>query len=114
MSEEKIKRFIDHYKDDAVETQYNAGIVINYLNAFVIGYEQLGAQETFSVGQPVFDEDGNLMGYLGIGLYENLDYSTEGRVRIPCEHWIICLPTKYCVSGKRVYTYWQKGKKNEH
>ena len=50
MGKEDIKRFIDHYKDDAVETQYNAGIVIKYLNSFMIGYEQLGAQETFSVG----------------------------------------------------------------
>lgn len=33
--------------------------------------------------------------------------STEGKIRIPVEHWIICLPTKHCVEGKTVYTYWQ-------
>lgn len=113
MIEERIKRFIDHYKDDAVETQYKAGIVNKYLNGFMIAYEQFGAKETFSVGQPVYDEDGNIMGYLGIGLFANLNYSTEGQQRIPCEHWTVCLPTKYCVEGKRVYTYWQKGNNNE-
>lgn len=102
-----MNRFIDHYKDNGVDTQYNAGIVIRNNNYFAIAYEQMGAAETFSIGQPVYDKDKNLMGYLGIGLYANLDYFTEGNIRIPVEHWVICLPTRYCVDGKKVYTYWQ-------
>lgn len=102
-----MNRFIDHYKDENVATGYNAGTVCRYGNDFVISYEMEGAKETFSIGQPVYDKDKNLMGYLGIGLYGSLDYATEGQIRIPVEHWTICLPTKYCISGKQVYTYWQ-------
>ena len=102
-----MNKFIDHYKDENVATKYSSGRVFKYNNEFVIGYETAGAEETFSVGQPVYDKDNNLMGYTGIGLYENLDYSTERQLRIPVEHWTICLPTQYCVAGKSVYTYWQ-------
>lgn len=102
-----MNRFIDHYEDKNVDTQYGAGVVRKYGNGFLIAYETRGAEKTFSIGQPVYDKDKNLMGYLGIGLYANLDYSTEGRIRIPVEHWTICLPTNHCVDGKAVYTYWQ-------
>ena len=47
----------------------------------------------------------NIMGWLGIGLFEILNYSAK--VRVPCEYWQICLPTKFCETGKQVYTYWQ-------
>ena len=102
-----MDKFIDHYKDENVETKYDAGIVHEYGHGFVIAYGMKGAEDTFSIGQPVYDKDGNLMGYMGIGLYANLDYHTNGQVRIPVEHWSICLPTKHCIDGKRVYTYWQ-------
>lgn len=102
-----LHRFIDHYKDENVVTKYHAGTVVKYGSYFIIVYEMEGAKKTFSIGQPVYDKDNNLMGYLGIGLYENLDYGTEGKIRIPVEHWMICLPTKYCIEGKTVYTYWQ-------
>ena len=107
-----MNRFIDCYKED-MTTKYNAGTVHTYGNGYMIAYEMEGARETFSVGQPVYDGDGNLMGYMGIGLYANLDYSTEGKVRIPVEHWIICLPTKFCIPGKKVYTYWQNRERQE-
>lgn len=103
-----IERFIDHYKDKEVEIKYSAGIVEKYYNGdFIIVHEQKGAEETFSVGQPVYDEDKNLMGYLGIGLFQSLNYYTDNNIRIPAEHWRICLPTEHCVAGKKVYTYWQ-------
>lgn len=102
-----VNRFIDHYKDENVATRYYAGRVYKYDNYFIIAYGMQGAEETFSIGQPVYDKCNNIMGYLGIGLYANLDYSTEGKIRIPAEHWMICLPTKHCVEGKTVYTYWQ-------
>lgn len=103
-----MNRFIDCYKDENVETKYAAGYVSKYENEYIISYETMGANETFSIGQPVYDKDENIMGYMGIGLYRNLDYySEEAKVKIPVEHWTICLPTKYCVEGKSVYTYWQ-------
>lgn len=102
-----MNRFIDHYKDAGVDTKYSAGIVRKYENEFIIAYEMKGASETFSIGQPVFDKDKNIMGYLGISFYKHLDYSTEGLIRIPVENWTICLPTEYCIDGKKVYTYWQ-------
>jgi len=100
-------KFIEQMKMEKVDRQYDAGVVCENDGNYIIGYEMQGAEETFSIGQPVYDKDKNLMGYLGIGLYANLNYYTEGQIRIPVEHWIICLPTKYCEVGKRVYTYWQ-------
>jgi hypothetical protein len=108
-----LNRFIDHYTDENVATQYSAGRVNKYGNGYMVAYEMEGAKETFSIGQPVYDKDKNLMGYLGIGLYANLDYSTEGQIRIPVEHWTVCLPTKHCVDGKAVYTYWQTQERSE-
>lgn len=69
--------------------------------------------DTFSIGMPVYDTEDNLMGYLGIGLYYNLNYS-EGYTgeyngeSIPVECWQICKPTPYCKEGKSVRTYWQR------
>lgn len=106
---ETISRFIKQYdiEDIDMATQYDAGRVCVNNGEYIISYEMQGALNTFSVGQPVFDKDGNLMGYLGIGLYAHLDYATSKSIRIPCEYWKICLPTKYCECGKKVYTYWQ-------
>ena len=105
-----VKKFIEHYKDDVPEDalRYEAGKVIDDKYGFHIGWEQYGAEETFSVGQPVYDEHGNIMGYLGIGLYSNLDYSTDKNIRIPVAYWQICLATQHCKAGKKVITYWQE------
>ena len=108
-----MNRFIDQYKIKGISTEYNAGKVRKYGEGFIVAYEQNGARETFSIGQPVYDDEKNLMGYFGIGLYDSLDYSTVTKMRIPVEHWTICLPTKHCVEGKAVYTYWQTVKGGE-
>ena len=103
-----IKRFIEQYdKDIEMRTDFEAGQVCYNDGELIIGYEMQGARDTFSVGQPIFDEDGNLMGYLGIGVFGHLDYATTEPIRIPVEYWKICLPTKYCEAGKKVFTYWQ-------
>ena len=94
-----------------VATKYDSGTVCEKDGNFIIGYEMKGAEDTFSIGQPVYDVDGNIMGWLGIGLYSSLNYSSE--IRIPCEYWQICLPTKHCVAGKKVYTYWQNKEAKE-
>ncbi len=105
------KRFITCYKETEVSTKYDAGIVVEDGGNFLVGYEMQGARDTFSIGQPVYDKDGNLMGYLGIGVFDHLDYATDGNIRIPVEHWTICLPTKHCEGGKKVFTYWQNKEK---
>ena len=108
---ETISRFIDQIDSgNEYDTEYSAGIVSEQKgNGFSAAWGQYGAIETFSIGQPVFDGGGNLMGYLGISLYSNLDYSAKER--IPVEYWKICLPTEYCREGQKVYTYWQNKKR---
>jgi len=98
-----MKKFIDQIE---IDTTYDAGIVVKHEDGYGIGHETHGAERTFSVGQPVYDKEGHIMGWLGIGLYHHLDYSCE-TVRVPSEYWQICLPTEYCEEGKKVYTYWQ-------
>ena len=106
MKEKYVKPlFIGQIEEEKLATTYNAGIVCKRDGNFLIGYEMKGAEETFSIGQPVYDKDGNIMGWLGIGLFKNLNYSAK--IRVPCEYWQICLPTKHCEEGKKVYTYWQ-------
>lgn len=103
-----IKRFIDTCEVDEELLQYSAGIVAKYGSGFIVTYQQKGAEETFSIGQPVYDRARNKLGYLGLGMYKNLDYSgcRSGEL-IPCECWSICNPTSYCKHGVAVYTYWQ-------
>jgi len=101
----QVYKFISQGSEQ--DTEFDAGIVLRDGGEFIIGYEMKGAENTFSIGQPVYDEDLNIMGWLGIGLFDALDYATDKDVRIPCEYWKICLPTKYCEVGKKVYTYWQ-------
>ena len=105
----EIKKFIDQVTSKNIETKYNAGRVWQCENDFLVSCETLGAQETFSIGQPVFDTDGNLMGYLSITLLNNLNYFCQDEYvsRIPKECWKICLPTRYCEHGKQIRTFWQ-------
>lgn len=109
-----IKEFIECHKDKNVETRYYAGRIgkDSKRGCFRVICQQYGAEESFSVGQPVYDENGNIMGYLGIGLCSDLDYAVNG-IRIPVEYWEICLSTEHCMEGKRVYTYWQNKQRLE-
>ncbi len=110
-----ISRFINQYDVEGIEiaTEFDAGKVCANDGEYIISYVMEGAKKTFSVGQPVFDKDGNLMGYLGIGVFAHLDYATTEPIRIPVEYWKICLPTKHCEVGKKVYTYWQHKAESE-
>lgn len=105
-----MNRFIEQIGKH--ETRYNAGTVCEINGGFGICYNEYGAEETFAVGMPVYDKDNNLMGYLGIGLYDGLTYGGTDMV-IPCEYWQICLPTKNCEVGKKVFTYWQMLERKE-
>ena len=108
-----VKRFIECYKDEDVATEYEAGYIVKDMDEYVISGQMQGAEKTFSIGQPIYDREGNLMGYLGISLFHNLDYSTDTNIRIPVEKWVVLLPTKYCNHGKWVVTYWQNKKGEE-
>ena len=105
--------FIEFIHQEEVPTEllkYKAGRVCAADGrGFKICYEQKGAAETFSVGQPVYDEDNNLMGYMDIKLYEGLNYADRRNgEKIPVFSWGIGKPTKHCVAGKKVFTYWQR------
>jgi hypothetical protein len=108
---------LDKFRDDGL-LKLSAGTVYKDRNRFTVGYQTNGAEETFSIGQPVFDKDWNLMGYLGISLYSHLDYADRvpGRniatgepieLRVPVEEWAIENHTPRCEEGKAIYTYWQ-------
>ena len=107
----EIIRFIDQIKEgiNKKNLKYDAGIVCKHDDKYIIGYSMCGAEELFSIGQPIYDENNFLMGYLGINLFHNLDY--DAQIRIPCECWEICMPTKYCIDGKQIYTYWHQQEK---
>lgn len=109
-----IKVFNTQEKPDVSLLKYDAGWVYQNGDEFFITEEQAGVEETFSVGQSVFDKKGNLLGYLGISLLKSLDYYNESGVRIPVETWRICLPTEHCKHGVEIVTYWQKELKDEN
>jgi hypothetical protein len=49
---------------------------------------QMGALETFSVGMPVYGENGDEIGRLSIGLFKNLNYANDNiDLEIPVEYW---------------------------
>lgn len=114
---EQIKRFIDQIKEGVNKEwmHLSSGWVYFDRESYHITEQQKGAEEDlFSVGQPVYDKDGNLMGYLGIDILTHLNYASDCDVKTPCEVWKICRPTEYCKHGKRVYTYWQNKEKESN
>lgn len=96
------------------ELEYDAGRLSLHNGDFIVDHAMRGAEETFSIGQPVYTDEGELIGYLGIGLFGNLDYYLDNlELRVPVEYWKICLPTKHCVPGVHVNTYYQNLKRGE-
>ena len=103
-----IKEFIEQNNIESGDLQYYAGRISSNNGDYIIGYSQRGAEDTFSICQPMFDKDHNLLGYLGIGMYQHLDYTHHPhKTDIPCYYWKICSPTQYCQVGIEVFTYWQ-------
>lgn len=101
---DEYTKFVNQKLEDSDFLKYSAGIITKHN---IVGYPQKGAEKTFSIGQPMFDAEGRLLGYLGIGLFDSLDYSNDKGIRIPVECWVIELPTRHCEVGKNVFTYWQ-------
>lgn len=58
-----------------------------------IAYETIGAQETFAVGMPMYDQQGKMLGRLTLDFYDNLDYTMEEsdgkEIKVPSEYWRI-------------------------
>ena len=110
--------FVDQETVDEGLLKYSAGHVCKDWNGgricYVVSSEQCGARMTFSIGQPVFNKGGKLLGYLGIGLFDALNYTTTtDGLNIPVEHWEIGLPTRECQNGVVIYTYWQNRARKE-
>lgn len=110
-----LELFVKQNKIDKENLKYDAGIVYDYSdNEFIIANEQKGAEDTFSIGQPIYDKQKNKLGYLGIGMYKNVNYYCENiEEQIPVYYWKICNYTKYCKSGVKIFTYWQNFNKFE-
>ena len=111
----ELKLFVEQLKSgvDQNDLRYDAGRVFLHKGRYVIDYSQKGAEKTFSVGQPVYNDNGDLLGYLGLGLFESLNYGAD--IRVPVEFWEIQLNTPQCRNGVHIKTYWQKeeGVENE-
>ena len=112
------RRFVDQIKEGINEERLklSAGVIWRTADdLFMIDGAQAGAEDDlFSIGQPVFDKDGNLMGYLGIGILRNLNYASDFEMNIPVEHWEVCRPTEHCKPGKKVFTYWHIKEKEKN
>lgn len=107
-----IEKFINQERVNTDTSKYSAGYITKIRTGnkccYAINMQQCGAEMTFSVGQPVYNTTGALLGYLGLGILDNLDYSNkEKKTRCPVEFWEVNLPTKVCKEGVQVVTYWQ-------
>lgn len=104
-----IKLFINEYnnKYDDKTLQYRAGEICEDGD---ITNQQLGAEETFAIGMPIYDEEGNELGKLSIGLFKNLNYSTPPTITIPVYTWRV--DGYRAAKRKRIYTYYQHNRKS--
>lgn len=106
-----ISTFFEQSRPDGVSTilsskiDYDPGI-----NQYIIVQTYKELEETFSIGQPVYDCNYNLVGYLSIKLYASTytyKKNDSELLKVPIYYWIVGNPTKYCKSGSYIYTYWQ-------
>lgn len=102
---ENIKLFINEYKTkyDDKTLSYYAGEVCEDGD---ITNQQQGAEETFAIGMPVYDESGVELGKLSIGLFKSLNYNTPDiDFKIPVYTWRI---DRYRSEvRKKIKTYYQ-------
>jgi hypothetical protein len=83
----KIRTFIDDCTTEYKE--FNLSLRAGYIDEDgIICNAQMGAIDTFSVGMPVYDDDGVELGRLSIGLWKNLNWSQDKiDIEIPVHHW---------------------------
>jgi len=98
-----IKLFINEYKTkyDDKTLSYYAGEICEDGD---ITNQQAGAEETFSIGMPVYDTDNKEIGKLSIGLFDNLNYSADLDIKIPVYTWRV---DGYKGKRKSIKTYYQ-------
>jgi len=105
--------FVNQTSVDFSNLKWAAGKVSTYKLRTHIVFDVQGAQhgalETFSVGQPVYDEEDNLMGFLACSLMSEVSYAERyNGERIPSAYWVIENPTAHCKVGKNIVTFWQR------
>lgn len=105
-----IKEFIEQTSINKDLLKYDAGKVYGYEdNLYLVNNSEHGALGTFSTSQPVYDDENNLLGYLGLNVLRCLNYTkTPQGEDIPVPIWEICNPTKYCKAGVHINTFWQR------
>lgn len=83
----KIKTFIDDCTTEYKE--FELSLRAGYIDEDgIICNAQMGAIDTFSVGMPVYDDDGVELGRLSIGLWKNLDWAQDKiDIKIPAHYW---------------------------
>jgi hypothetical protein len=80
-----IKLFVYEYDKKYTDSlQYSAGEICENGD---ITNQKAGAEETFSIGMPVYDMDNNEIGKLSMCLFDNLNYSLDLDIKIPVETW---------------------------
>lgn len=115
---ENVLRFSEQDEVKRSTINFDAGYVQEYEEdgnkLYVIEWIQSGAEKTFSIGQPVFNSKGDQMGVLGIYILGN-DYWEKYHIAglTVMDAWIICMPTKHCKAGEKVYTYWQNKERED-
>ena len=100
----KIKLFIDEYKTkyDEFTLSLSAGEICEDGD---ITNQTKGAEETFAIGMPVYDEQGNELGKLSVGLFDSLNYhAPDIKIKIPVYTWRI---GGYKGERKRIKTFYQ-------
>lgn len=101
----KLKRFIDNHdtKYDQFTLSLDAGSIGE---DGIIGYQQLGILDTFSIGMPIYTYDNEYIGRLSVGLFKNLNYSkkTTDGLDIPVECWRV---DGYKGKPQKIKTYHQ-------
>lgn len=97
-----LKLFINEYKnkyDDLL--QYYAGVICEDGD---ITYQQAGAEETFSIGMPVYDMNNQEIGRLSVGLFDNLNYLADLDIKIPVYTWRV---VGYKGKRQKIKTFYQ-------
>jgi len=100
----EIKLFLEEYKTkyDKKTLAYKAGEICEDGD---ITNQQVGAEETFAIGMPVYDKEGKELGKLSIGLFENLNYNTPDLdFNIPVYTWRV---EGYKGKRQTIKTYYQ-------
>lgn len=103
MSRKIIKRFIDDFKNDySKNLKYSAGEICEDGD---ITNQQQGAENTFSIGMPIYSLDGVEIGKISMGLFHGFNYLRKaGEIDIPVETWRV---EGYKGPRQKIKTYYQ-------